>query len=302
MAVQADAVRSGSKRVLISYSQESDEHRARVRKLADQLVVNGIDAIIDQYDPHPAEGWPMWMERRIKEADIVLLVFTEVYWRRAEGHEQPGRGLGVAWEADLIRSALYEQAHHNSRFVPILFRATDEQFIMDKLKAVTRYVIDENDLDANNPSTGYSLLYRRITEQPLIAKPPLGRTIKLEPINVPGTSGDTKGHAAEPQTKTKGTVLLAETMLDVTTQAADFATCLREAGYEVLIPQGFFAGRDIRNDFLAGLSQSMLVVQVLGQFPFPLSPVFAPAGYQYWQLQQVVRREQAGLALAFAFD
>ena len=154
MSVDFDPNSTRPKRVLISYSQESDERRARVRILADQLVTNGIDAVIDQYEPQPPEGWPMWMERQIKDAGIVLLVFTEVYWRRAEGHEQPGRGLGVAWEADLIRSALYEQAHHNSRFVPILFRATDDQFIMDKLKAVTRYVIDEKNLDATDALSG----------------------------------------------------------------------------------------------------------------------------------------------------
>ncbi len=49
------------KRVLNSYSQESDDHRARIRKLADKLRSHGIDAMIDQYEPHPPEGWPLWM-------------------------------------------------------------------------------------------------------------------------------------------------------------------------------------------------------------------------------------------------
>jgi hypothetical protein len=48
MANEIDATQGKPKRVLISYSQESDEHRARVRKLADQLCTEGIDAIIDQ--------------------------------------------------------------------------------------------------------------------------------------------------------------------------------------------------------------------------------------------------------------
>jgi len=228
----------------------------------------------------------MWMERQINEADVVLLVFTEVYWRRAEGKEQPGKGLGVAWEADLIRSALYENAHHNSRFVPILFRTTDEQFIMDKLRAVTRYIIDEDNLDVTSPNSGYSALYRRITEQPLVAKPPLGQEIKLAPINVPTAGGPGRTSVEVTPTKPKGTVLIAETMLDVTGQAADFATSLREAGYEVVIPQGFFSGRDIRSDFVGTLSRADLVVQVLGLFPFPPNQFFAPDGYQRWQLEQ----------------
>lgn len=284
MANEIDAMQGKPKRVLISYSQESDEHRARVRTLADQLCSEGIDAIIDQYEPHPPEGWPMWMERQIKEADVVLLVFSEVYWRRAEGREEPGIGLGVAWEADLIRSALYEHAHHNSRFIPVLFRAKDEQFIMDKLKTVTRYVINEKELDARNPSTGYSALYRRITEQPLVAKPPLGKPITLAPINVPIAVGlgRQSSDGTPPKAKAKGTVLLAETTVDVT----DFATFLRESGYEVIIPQGFFAGRDLRDEYQAALAKAMLVVQILGLFPFPPNSLFSPDGYQRWQLEQ----------------
>ena len=148
MAVEVDSNAVSPKRVLISYSHESEEHRTRIRRLADQLRADGIDAMIDQYDPHPPEGWPLWMERQINGADFVLLVCTETYWRRAEGHEQPGRGLGVAWEADLIRDALYRQPHENTRFIPILFCATDTCFVMQKLQSATLYVLDEHALDA----------------------------------------------------------------------------------------------------------------------------------------------------------
>src|SRR5215470_19573224 len=182
MAAEVDSNAVSPKRVLISYSHESEEHRTRIRRLADQLRADGIDAMIDQYDPHPPEGWPMWMERQINGADFVLLVCTETYWHRAEGHEQPGRGLGVAWEADLIRDALFEHPHENTRFIPILFRATDERFVMQRLRFVARYVLDEYALDARSANNGYGLLYRHIMNQPLVKKPPVGRPIKLDPI------------------------------------------------------------------------------------------------------------------------
>lgn len=37
-------------RVFISYSWEDSEHRNWVRYLADQLIADGVDTTIDQYD------------------------------------------------------------------------------------------------------------------------------------------------------------------------------------------------------------------------------------------------------------
>src|SRR5216684_1600876 len=70
---------SGSPKVLLSYSHDSLEHENRVLSLADRLRAAGIDANIDQYESHPPEGWPLWMDRQIREADYVLLVCTEAY-------------------------------------------------------------------------------------------------------------------------------------------------------------------------------------------------------------------------------
>jgi hypothetical protein len=67
------------KRILISYSHDSDEHRVRVRQLADSLRRDGLDCWIDQYlDSDPLDGWPLWMEKEIELANIVLLICTEI--------------------------------------------------------------------------------------------------------------------------------------------------------------------------------------------------------------------------------
>jgi hypothetical protein len=65
--------------------------------------------MIDQYEPTPSSGWPRWMERQIREADFVLIVCTETYYRRVVGQEEPDKGLGVCWEANLIYNCLYRQ-------------------------------------------------------------------------------------------------------------------------------------------------------------------------------------------------
>ena len=50
------------KKIFISYSHDSPEHADLVLELADRLVGDGIDCILDQYESSPAEGWPKWMD------------------------------------------------------------------------------------------------------------------------------------------------------------------------------------------------------------------------------------------------
>jgi len=64
------------KKVFISCSHDSPEHRKRVLDLSQRLRADGVDSWIDQYDPYPAEGWPRWMQRQIDEAEAVLLICT----------------------------------------------------------------------------------------------------------------------------------------------------------------------------------------------------------------------------------
>ncbi|MEZ5480321.1 MAG: toll/interleukin-1 receptor domain-containing protein [Thiolinea sp.] len=63
-------------KVFISYSHDSDAHKARVLDLSNRLRKDGIDCWIDQYEPAPPEGWPRKMDQGIREADFVLMVCT----------------------------------------------------------------------------------------------------------------------------------------------------------------------------------------------------------------------------------
>ena len=86
-------------KVFFSCSHESREHQAQVLTSSNRLRFDGIDTVLDQYlSAPPLEGWPRWMDRRIRDADFVLTVCTETYYRRAMQDEQPGSGLGVRWE------------------------------------------------------------------------------------------------------------------------------------------------------------------------------------------------------------
>jgi hypothetical protein len=131
--------------VLISYSWDSPAHREKVRQLADRLRENGIDCIIDQYvQASPPDGWYLWMQHRIEQADFVLMVCTETYRRRVEQQEQSGVGLGVIWEAKIIYALLYDQAP-TAKFVPVLFSGGDKKHIPTPLRSHFFYVADTDD-------------------------------------------------------------------------------------------------------------------------------------------------------------
>jgi len=171
--------------VFISYSQDSDDHNARVLELANRLRADGVDALIDQYESSPPEGWPKWMDRHLAKSDFVLVVCTETYYRRVMGEEGKGRGRGVKWESTLTYQHLYDSDSLNIRFIPVLFEDSKDEYIPTPLKGATRYWIETPD--------GYDELYLRLTGQDRIKKPELGTVVSKNPK----TSDDLRRSAKE---------------------------------------------------------------------------------------------------------
>jgi len=158
-------------KVFISYSHDSREHADRVLALADRLRREGVDCILDQYEESPPEGWIQWMERQIKNADFVLMVCTETYYKRVMGEEEPGKGLGVKFEGNLIYLHIYQADSKNTCFIPILFSSDQAQYIPDTLKGATYYLVDT--------AEGYEKLYRKLTNQHKTPKPDIGKLREL---------------------------------------------------------------------------------------------------------------------------
>ena len=111
------AIVSSPERVFVSYSHEGDPHDALVLNLTDQLRNDGIEAVCDQYCPHPPEGWLNWMETHIQNADFVLIICTDTYRHRLTGAPLPS-GKGVIFEFNLINQLIYNAAIVNSRLCP----------------------------------------------------------------------------------------------------------------------------------------------------------------------------------------
>ena len=160
-------------KIFISYSHDSPEHAARVLALADQLIQDGLDCVLDQYVGDPPEGWPQWMDREIKAAEYVLMICTETYYQRVMGEEKPGKGLGVRWEGRLIYQHIYQAEANNPKFIPVLFEADHVRFIPTPLQGGTFYTLDSED--------GYEKLYWRLTGQYKVEKPTPGQIKKRPP-------------------------------------------------------------------------------------------------------------------------
>lgn len=168
-------------KAFISYSQDSPEHAGRVRALADRLCGDGVDCMIDQYEPHPREPWPRWMDRQIEEADFVLVVCTETYLRRSQGREKPGSGLGGTFESVLIVQDLYDAGMSNEKFIPVLFEGTSVQAIPKPLRGYSHYRPDTED--------GYESLLRHLRNEPRVRKPEVkpGRPLPQVPASAPSS-------------------------------------------------------------------------------------------------------------------
>ncbi|HEY5028023.1 MAG TPA: tetratricopeptide repeat protein [Candidatus Angelobacter sp.] len=176
-------------KVFISYSHDSDEHKDRVLELSNRLRQDGVDATIDQYEVSPPEGWPKWMERQIRESDFVLIVCTEVYLKRTEGREDPGKGHGVIWESVLTYQQIYDAGSRNERFVPVLLEGGERSHIPAPLKSATSYECATED--------GYWELYARLTDQHGKSKPELGK-LKSLPARDKKQQGPSPKPAQEP--------------------------------------------------------------------------------------------------------
>ena len=69
-------------KVFISYAWESEEHLEWVKALANRLLSDGIDAVLDQYDLELGDRLPQFMEQSVRSSDYVLIVCTQHISRR----------------------------------------------------------------------------------------------------------------------------------------------------------------------------------------------------------------------------
>ena len=135
-------------KVFITYAWEDEAHKDWAKQLADKLITEGIEAIIDQYDLNPGDRIPQFMEASIKEAVYVLVICTPKYKRKADK-----RLGGVGYESNLISGEIYTKGSKKRKYIPVLRRGSMEKSIpaflagayaVDLSEDLENYVYDKN--------------------------------------------------------------------------------------------------------------------------------------------------------------
>jgi TIR domain len=168
-------------RAFISYSWDSEAHKDWVRSLANRLITNGVDTILDQYDLEVGADRFVFMETASRQADVILFVCTPEYVLRANE-----RRSGVGAETILLATQFFA-THRAKRFIPIL-RSTNETtpYTPDYLASLIFVDFRDNNMFDRRVEE----LLRHLHGQPKYHKPALGKvpTFGTASIARPGTA------------------------------------------------------------------------------------------------------------------
>ena len=155
--------------VFISYSWSSQGHQLFVQKLAEQLIADGIDVVLDIFDLKEGHDKFVFMERMVTDPTVthVLVICDKAYSEKADA-----RKAGVGTESQIISKEIYERVDQ-SKFIPIACEFSDDgnPFLPAFLKS--RIWINFSTPEAVNEN--WERLVRLIFGKPLHEKPKLGQ-------------------------------------------------------------------------------------------------------------------------------
>jgi hypothetical protein len=154
----------------ITYSHDSDVHKAKVLALSNRLREEGVDVTLDAYVQHPSEGWPKWMERQF-QLEFVVVVLSPRYIQ--EFNQEVASSSGARYEGGMLSARLHAGGLSYEKTAVVCFDEWAEMVIPLPLAGCTRYYVDR-------PGE-YGKLYALLTGQVLVPKPPLGNIVQLRP-------------------------------------------------------------------------------------------------------------------------
>lgn len=159
---------AGRKTVFISYSWAVQD---RVIDLAERLMANGVNVIMDTYELKEGQDKYAFMEQSVSNpsVDRVLIICDKTYTEKANS-----RSGGVGDETVIISPEIYGQAKQE-KFIPIAFEVNEDATAYIPAYLRSRIYIDLT-TEANRYEAEYEKLLRNIYEKPLRSKPALGET------------------------------------------------------------------------------------------------------------------------------
>lgn len=157
-------------KVFISYSWSDQRHQEFVKHLADRLIADNIDVILDIYDLNEGDDKYAFMERMVTDRTVthVLVICDKKYSEKADL-----RKAGVGTESSIISKEVYEKVKQ-SKFIPIVceFDENGQPYLPTFLKS--RIWINFSSPEAENEN--WEQLIRLLFGKPLHVKPKKGKT------------------------------------------------------------------------------------------------------------------------------
>lgn len=156
-------------RIFISYSWTTPKHEDWVINLAERLVSDGVDVIIDKWNLKEGHDKFDFMETMVKSVDIqkVLIILDKKYSEKAEQ-----RTGGVGTEAQIISPKIYGDVSQE-KFIPIVSEKDDNGDAYVPTFLESRIYIDLSDEDKFEEH--YETLLRNIYQRPAYSKPKIGK-------------------------------------------------------------------------------------------------------------------------------
>lgn len=147
--------------VFISYSWDSVEHKAWVRRFGEDLQSRGITVWLDQFVVRLGDDVTKFMEKSVSEADYVILICTDNF-----GAKSNDRRGGVGYEQSIVTSEILHAQPRRGRFVCIVRQG-------DPSQALPRYMQSRLWLDCRDDLT-YSDAVAQLVDHILLMKVPPG--------------------------------------------------------------------------------------------------------------------------------
>lgn len=156
-------------KIFISYSWTTPKHEDWVINLAERLVSDGVDVIIDKWNLKEGHDKYDFMETMVKSPDIqkVLIILDKKYSEKAEK-----RAGGVGTETQIISPKIYGDVSQE-KFIPIVAEKDENGNAFTPTFLESRIYIDLSDDDKFEEN--YENLLRNIYQRPAYNKPKIGK-------------------------------------------------------------------------------------------------------------------------------
>ena len=149
--------------VFISYSWDSDQHKAWVADLADKLTESGYYVLLDQYN-ESGLSLELFMDLGIERADKVLVIGTRSYkWKSLT------TSGGAPYEGAIIRNSLYQDIG-TKKIVPCLKEGTFGESFPGFIGGRTGFDFSND----TNFDSEYERLCNALVNRPVRQRPKLG--------------------------------------------------------------------------------------------------------------------------------